>query len=86
MILLQRNHFCNYLEKKELTLLAKSFKKMTTKYLAMDWQTTKNDKDCGIFLMRHMETYKGSTKNWTTQLKTEKVFYSLDMIFVNCFE
>jgi hypothetical protein len=27
--------------------------------LAMDWRTLKNHVDCGVFLMRHMETYKG---------------------------
>ncbi|CAH1427369.1 unnamed protein product [Lactuca virosa] len=25
----------------------------------MDWQTKDNDVDCGLFLMRHMEVYRG---------------------------
>lgn len=39
----------------------------------MDWQTTNNSEDCGIFLMRHMETYKGDKKNWETRLKEETI-------------
>ncbi|KAK9080794.1 hypothetical protein SSX86_000552 [Deinandra increscens subsp. villosa] len=38
---------------------AKSFKKSTLKRLEMDWRTENNHIDCGIFLMRHMETYLG---------------------------
>ncbi|KAK9080343.1 hypothetical protein SSX86_000101 [Deinandra increscens subsp. villosa] len=38
---------------------AKSFKKSTLKRMEMDWRTENNHIDCGIFLMRHMETYLG---------------------------
>ncbi|KAJ0605160.1 hypothetical protein HanHA300_Chr02g0059871 [Helianthus annuus] len=31
--------------------------------LEMPWRTKHNVIDCGIFLMRHMETYKGVTGN-----------------------
>ncbi|KAJ0801025.1 hypothetical protein HanPI659440_Chr03g0112041 [Helianthus annuus] len=27
----------------------------------MDWRTLENGVDCGVFTMRHMETYKGKT-------------------------
>ena len=30
-----------------------------TSFLKMDWQTKENVNDCGIFVMRHMETFKG---------------------------
>ena len=31
----------------------------------MPWRTTKNPVDCGVFLMRHMETYNGEDeKTW----------------------
>ncbi|PWA57465.1 Peptidase C48, SUMO/Sentrin/Ubl1 [Artemisia annua] len=42
--------FCNYLK--------------VTKY-EMDWQTSKNKTDCGIFTMRHLEFYSGvEDKQW----------------------
>nr|XP_017257469.1 PREDICTED: uncharacterized protein LOC108226985 [Daucus carota subsp. sativus] len=37
----------------------------------MPWQTIQNDTDCGLFLMRHMETYMGDAKTWTSDLKPE---------------
>ncbi|GJX94285.1 hypothetical protein Tco_0348871 [Tanacetum coccineum] len=40
--------------------------------LEMAWRTTNNDKYCGVFLMRHMETYEGtSLASWNTGLKPE---------------
>ncbi|KAK1366254.1 hypothetical protein POM88_041815 [Heracleum sosnowskyi] len=39
----------------------------------MPWQTLGNYKDCGIFLMRHLETYKGEPKSWITDLKVESI-------------
>lgn len=44
---------------------------MKTYCVTMPWQTLKNSTDCGVFLMRHMETYKGERKNWDTQFKSE---------------
>lgn len=42
--------------------------------LQMHWQTRDNSDDCGIFVMRHMETYMGTHVNqWTTGLHTESV-------------
>ncbi|KAJ0734537.1 hypothetical protein HanPI659440_Chr11g0421251 [Helianthus annuus] len=32
----------------------------------MDWRTENNDIDCGVFTMRHMETYKGEKTPWVT--------------------
>ncbi|KAK1361017.1 hypothetical protein POM88_045491 [Heracleum sosnowskyi] len=67
-----KRHFVKYLKEKELTLLANKIKGFPVSYLSLRWQTFKNQTDCGIFLMRHMETYKGTLKNWTTQLRTER--------------
>ncbi|KAJ0733417.1 putative Ulp1 protease family catalytic domain, papain-like cysteine peptidase superfamily [Helianthus annuus] len=40
--------------------------------LEMPWCTTRNVIDCGVFLMRHMETYKGtSLKKWECGLSKE---------------
>ncbi|KVH99484.1 hypothetical protein Ccrd_022282 [Cynara cardunculus var. scolymus] len=36
--------------------------------LRMDWQTQNNFDDCGVFAMRHMETYMGDVRTWKTGL------------------
>ncbi|KVI11261.1 Peptidase C48, SUMO/Sentrin/Ubl1, partial [Cynara cardunculus var. scolymus] len=36
--------------------------------LRMDWQTQNNFDDCGVFPMRHMETYMGDVRTWKTGL------------------
>ena len=48
-------------------------KKAGVERLLMSWRTEENSIDCGIFLMRHMETYMGytSAKNWRCGLKDE---------------
>lgn len=77
-----------YLKEKKLELIANELKNVEVYYMLMSWQTLNNYKDCGIFLMRHMETYKGDPKNWITDLKHESVSIlnrSLDVlnIFAN---
>ncbi|XP_035840200.1 uncharacterized protein LOC110909597 [Helianthus annuus] len=37
----------------------------------MDWRTKNNGVDCGVFTMRHMETYKGDQKPWVTGFMNE---------------
>ncbi|GKC22263.1 hypothetical protein Tco_1024413 [Tanacetum coccineum] len=40
--------------------------------LQMAWRTTNNNKDCGVFVMRHMETYNGtSLALWNPGFKPE---------------
>uniref|UniRef100_A0A251VEI3 Ulp1 protease family, C-terminal catalytic domain-containing protein n=1 Tax=Helianthus annuus TaxID=4232 RepID=A0A251VEI3_HELAN len=42
--------------------------------MKMSWQTEKNFVDCGVFAMRHMETYTGkhvSKKEWDSGLSKE---------------
>ncbi|XP_024980935.1 uncharacterized protein LOC112517795 [Cynara cardunculus var. scolymus] len=39
--------------------------------LRLDWQTNNNFDDCGVFTMRHMETYMGDMKSWKTGLAPE---------------
>lgn len=39
----------------------------------MGWQTTLNSVDCGIFVMRHMETYMGNLCAGKVGLRIEKV-------------
>ncbi|KAJ0497769.1 putative Ulp1 protease family catalytic domain, papain-like cysteine peptidase superfamily [Helianthus annuus] len=37
----------------------------------MDWRTKNNGVDCGVFMMRHLETYKGDQKPWATGFVNE---------------
>ena len=38
--------------------------------MKMPWRDTKNKYDCGIYVMRHMETYRGGgLKTWRSGLK-----------------
>ncbi|KAK1384038.1 hypothetical protein POM88_021773 [Heracleum sosnowskyi] len=66
------SHFRKYLQAKGHLNLSKTIRKLKPNYIRMPWQTTKNAKDCGIFLMRHMETYKADTKTWDTRFKEER--------------
>ncbi|KAL8196877.1 hypothetical protein R6Q57_024374 [Mikania cordata] len=52
----------NYLENHFPSLHNKLDGVVTTK-LDLPWQTYKNFVDCGVFAMRHMETYKGQPIN-----------------------
>ncbi|KAK1353157.1 hypothetical protein POM88_052995 [Heracleum sosnowskyi] len=70
---LLRQHFVKYLLENKLDSLASSLKKASPYYMVMPWQTLGNYKDCGIFLMRHLETYKGEPKSWITDLKVESI-------------
>lgn len=70
---LQHSHFINFMHSKDKPHLARRIKKLKPDYVRMPWQTIKNSTDCGIFLMRHMETFNGDTKNWDTELSEEGV-------------
>nr|XP_017240908.1 PREDICTED: uncharacterized protein LOC108213610 isoform X2 [Daucus carota subsp. sativus] len=58
------SHLCNYLTDKGYAHVTKRIRKLKPDYLKMSWQTVYNSIECGIFLMRHMETFKGDVKNW----------------------
>ncbi|KAL8199433.1 hypothetical protein R6Q57_013001 [Mikania cordata] len=40
--------------------------------LAMHWRTQFNKVDCGVFLMRHMKTYRGCLLDWDCGLCKEE--------------
>ncbi|KAL4560576.1 hypothetical protein LXL04_032729 [Taraxacum kok-saghyz] len=51
---------------------AQKFKTVTPYRFFMSWMTKKNKVDCGVFLMRHMETYKGEKmEKWDASLEME---------------
>ncbi|KAL8259002.1 hypothetical protein R6Q59_026955 [Mikania micrantha] len=51
--------------------------------LAMPWRTEFNTVDCGVFLMRHMETYKGCLLNWECGLCGENEVNNLQKLQLN---
>ncbi|KAL8200946.1 hypothetical protein R6Q57_012285 [Mikania cordata] len=51
--------------------------------LAMPWRTEFNKVDCGVFLMRHMETYKGCLLNWECGLCGENEANNLQKLQLN---
>ncbi|KAL8205289.1 hypothetical protein R6Q57_008840 [Mikania cordata] len=53
-----RDVFVNYLLDKDHPNAYKLYQQ-TTKIPDLPWKTTDNGEDCGIFCMRHMETYMG---------------------------
>lgn len=47
--------------------------------LQMKWRTTNNSIDCGIFAMRHMETYKGNgVRSWDSKFAPETQKVNMD--------
>ncbi|KAL2899010.1 putative lipid kinase YegS [Bienertia sinuspersici] len=44
--------------------------KLLIKLLTMPWRTDDNNIDCGVYTMRHMETYYGKRK-WDCGLKAD---------------
>lgn len=55
-----------YLKESNHHNLATLIRKLKPAYLTMPWQTENNANDRGIFLKRHMETYKSDPKIWVT--------------------
>ena len=67
---MQRMFFCHYLTQIGLVQQCKTISSARIERMAMPWRTTTNAKDCGVFLMRHMETYKGErVEYWNCGLK-----------------
>ena len=43
--------------------------------VSMEWQSMDNNIDCGVFVMRHLETYMGNIFKWKSELRRERVDY-----------
>ena len=43
--------------------------------LKMPWRSSKPNSDCGVYCMRHMETYKGQSDNWDCGFTKNNVRY-----------
>ena len=62
--IMQRDAFASYLCGVSMAA-GKRFKTSVPKIMDFPWKTCYNKIDCGIFVMRHMETYHGtSLKEW----------------------
>ena len=48
-----------YFIEKKLLDLSENINKSSFNFVNLEWATTTNIKDCGVYLMRHMETYVG---------------------------
>ncbi|KAL4579736.1 hypothetical protein LXL04_015900 [Taraxacum kok-saghyz] len=63
--------FCSYLRKVKHKS-ASQLENVDPQILKMNWRTMGNYNDCGVFCMRHMETYMGySSGNWSCGLHKE---------------
>ncbi|KAK6120670.1 hypothetical protein DH2020_045591 [Rehmannia glutinosa] len=62
--------FSNYLETKGCPQMASVVQEIHPSRLCMPWRDTTNKVDCGIYAMRHMESYMGGgTKGWDCGLE-----------------
>nr|GME09571.1 uncharacterized protein LOC109179062 [Ipomoea batatas] len=52
--------FSEFLMKRGHTSLAKRITKLPVELVKMNWRTADNRTDCGLYCMRHMETYMGN--------------------------
>lgn len=62
--------FCQFVECYNLPNFYE-IKKLEPVVVPMLWQTVNNSTDCGIFVMRHMETYMGNANKFQSGLGTE---------------
>ncbi|XP_022022638.1 uncharacterized protein LOC110922724 [Helianthus annuus] len=69
-----RNALCDYLELKKIRFAKKTLRKAIIKRLEMPWRTEENYIDCGIYTMRHMETYFGE-ENWDCGFLSNEKFH-----------
>ncbi|KAI3820342.1 hypothetical protein L1987_07888 [Smallanthus sonchifolius] len=52
--------------------------------LSFKWSTSENSNDCGIFLMRHMECYKGISKQWDCGFEPEGKKQATQILRLRC--
>jgi hypothetical protein len=76
MFFLQREVFVQFLIQLKMFSKAEAFKdskKVPVERLEMHWRNSENVTDCGIYAMRHMETYMGNgLHDWNPELKREE--------------
>ncbi|XP_047953122.1 uncharacterized protein LOC125198954 [Salvia hispanica] len=64
-----KNFFRIYLGNGVNPSMGRTVKLSKTRYMNMPWQNDTNKVDCGIYVMRHLETYMGGpVRNWNSGL------------------
>ncbi|KAG6410893.1 hypothetical protein SASPL_128966 [Salvia splendens] len=56
---LMKDMFEAYFIEKKILDISENVNKSSINFLPLEWATSTNNKDCGVYLMRHMETYVG---------------------------
>ncbi|KAG6425865.1 hypothetical protein SASPL_110071 [Salvia splendens] len=56
---LMKDMFEVYFIEKKMLNISENINKSSLNFLHLEWATSTNKKDCGVYLMRHMETYVG---------------------------
>ncbi|WOG95850.1 hypothetical protein DCAR_0415179 [Daucus carota subsp. sativus] len=62
--------FCDWISQYNLPK-GDEIKNMLPNVVKFGWQTTDNWMDCGVYVMRHLETYMGSLYTWKAGLRAE---------------
>lgn len=57
--MLQKDLLSEFLDQQGLGIKAARVRNMSVKRLQMPWRDAVNTRDCGVFLMRHMESFQG---------------------------
>nr|GMD17514.1 uncharacterized protein LOC109153584 [Ipomoea batatas] len=63
--------FAKYLHRKGHTNLVEKIKNLPVELVKMNWRTADNKTDCGLYCMRHMETYMGNPQ-WKCSFTPKK--------------
>ncbi|KAL6564662.1 hypothetical protein OROMI_016112 [Orobanche minor] len=90
-----RKYFCYFLSKGRQIAKSKRLANASFSIINMLWVDSNNNIDCGIYTMRHMETFMGEpNKSWQTslskkskmQMKTLRVKYCAYIVAADCNE
>ncbi|WOG93705.1 hypothetical protein DCAR_0312992 [Daucus carota subsp. sativus] len=75
--------FCHFLECYNIPKYSQLVR-LQPEVVSMEWQSMDNNIDCGVFVMRHLETYMGNIFKWKSGLRRERVDY-FPMILISFF-
>ena len=68
---MQKEALCNYMMVNEHPMTPKMVSKKPVR-VQMEWRTSQNKIDCGVFTMRHMETFMSTyRRKWVTDFQKE---------------
>lgn len=80
ILFIQKKLFSKHLERYNHPK-ASDVKDKKTTIMKLKWGTKKNEVDCGVFLMMHMENYNGEpASKWNLGFPTEEEGQTMDLI------